>query len=381
MKTSVQTKKHRAWLVLCIGFFSSTVTQAQSLFQSGNLNPVANQETAPGMIFIEGQSFYFSSGNENAKRTLAPFYISACEESNGQYMAYLNFLKRFYSKATYQFALPDTMVWCRENLNDALKAYLTKNYLRSECFRDYPVVGLTKHQIKRYAMWKSDRLNEMILVREGVLDNKPMDSSDVFTTQAYLEGSWRGLLKKLPGYHSTEPEREIRLEEGLFSPNYRLPTNDEWYWACYAMCNFRNSGIKTPKEIHDKKMDKSHAYDFLVVKQHKHKNCPAQVLSPFTPFILKEAYNTKANAFKLKGMDENVSELTLDSTQNAVVMGTSWKDLLENRDNDSTKVQSGKALNVSASPIPIKPSAALGFRLAMDYTGPLSYPVKRKRLR
>ena len=70
---------------------------------------------------------------------------------------------------------------------------LTENYLRHPGYAEYPVVGVSWVQANQYCKWRTDRVNEKILMDKGVL--KPLfqlDSLEVrgennFSTDAYLE--------------------------------------------------------------------------------------------------------------------------------------------------------------------------------------------------
>jgi len=80
-------------------------------------------------------------------------------------------------------------------------------------------------------------VNEFILIREGLLEHVPNASDqDYFSTEAYLSGKWQGQLKqKLPSFDEQNPERDVRMEDGIFLPKYRLPTEAEWEYAAYGL--------------------------------------------------------------------------------------------------------------------------------------------------
>ncbi|MGZ4082766.1 MAG: gliding motility lipoprotein GldJ, partial [Bacteroidia bacterium] len=81
-------------------------------------------------------------------------------------------------------ALPDTLVW-REKL--AYNEPYVDYYLRHPAYRDYPVVGVSWLQANDFCTWRTDRVNEFILIREGLLDHVPNPSDqDYFSTDAYL---------------------------------------------------------------------------------------------------------------------------------------------------------------------------------------------------
>jgi len=93
------------------------------------------------------------------------FYADRCEISNINWLEYLYWLRQNNPKKTtlYTNALPDTTVWKNE-------AY-QNNYLRSVTYQNYPVVGVSYEQVIAYCKWRSDRVNEMLLIK----DNKKAD--------------------------------------------------------------------------------------------------------------------------------------------------------------------------------------------------------------
>ena len=130
--------------------------------------------------------------------------------------------------------MPDTLVW-REKL--AYNEPFVEYYLRHPSYRDYPVVGINWLQANEFCAWRTDRVNEFILIREGLLSHIPNPSDqDYFSTEAYLSGKWQGQLKqKLPSFDEQNPERDVKMEDGIFLPKYRLPTEAEWEYAAYGL--------------------------------------------------------------------------------------------------------------------------------------------------
>ncbi len=62
-------------------------------------------------------------------------------------------------------ALPDTLVWRSElSYNEPMVEY----YFRHPGFNDYPVVGVTWRQAHDFCLWRSDRVNEGSLVKDGL---------------------------------------------------------------------------------------------------------------------------------------------------------------------------------------------------------------------
>jgi len=63
--------------------------------------------------------------------------------------------------------LPDTLVW-RTPLASMEK--FVDYYFRHPGYRNYPVVGVSWLQANDFCKWRTDRVNEFILVEQGILN-------------------------------------------------------------------------------------------------------------------------------------------------------------------------------------------------------------------
>ena len=160
-----------------------------------------------GMVAIEGGSFtmgqkgeYITAPRDNKPRriTVSSFYMDEFEIRNIDWREYTNWMKAVFGKTApklVQKVQPDVTVW-REEL--AYNEPYLENYFTHPAFDQYPVVGVTWEQAMDYCQWRTDRVNELALIRAGIIlppnfskleTETNLDSianSFVFNTQKYL---------------------------------------------------------------------------------------------------------------------------------------------------------------------------------------------------
>ena len=196
------------------------------------------QEAGPGLVMIEGGTFtmgrteqdVMSDWNARASRvTVASFYMDRTEVTNFNWLEYMYWMRRVYNKTyphVYKKCLPDTLAW-RAALGYREK--YVSYYLRHPSYRDYPVVGVSWLQANDFCKWRTDRVNEAILVREGILSWHFADEGDVGAALVEDKGN----------KYTSVPENMFSTENYL-NGNYNVETDDKGY-------TLTKDGTKLPK--------------------------------------------------------------------------------------------------------------------------------------
>ena len=153
------------------------------------------QTGAPfGMVAIEGGTFtigerdeFLTAPRNNPTRslTVSSFWMDKYEITNMNWREYEHWMTMVFGRVApelVQACRPDTTVW-REELayNEPYLGY----YYRHPAYSFYPVVGVSWKQAMTYCQWRTDRVNERMLVEAGALMYP--DFQEIHRLYAYVE--------------------------------------------------------------------------------------------------------------------------------------------------------------------------------------------------
>jgi formylglycine-generating enzyme len=291
------------------------------------------QATGPNLVLVEGGTFNMGLSEQDVtyewnnvprRVTVSSFYMDETEVGNIDYREYLDWLERVYAASYPEVvskAMPDTLVW-REELS--YNEPFVENYFRHPSYDEYPVVGVNWLQANEYCKWRTDRVNEMMLIEKGILKlDAEQKDANVFNTESYLAGQYTGNPRKNLKDLRTGTERAVRYEDGILLPSYRLPTEAEWEYAALGLQG--NMASSKDERITDRRI---YPWNGNTVRWQRHDKNQGDIMANFkrgTGDYMGMAGNLNdhashpgpvrsflANDFGLYNMAGNVNEWVLD---------------------------------------------------------------------
>ncbi len=171
--------------------------------------------------------------NPSPKDSLKPFLISKHLTSNKEYFIFVLFQYiRFRDSKSYEQFLPsDKSKWL---------------FFFHPAYENFPVLGLSSEQILEYCMWRSDRLNEYILLNQKIIKPEPLKrlGENSFNLESFAYGltyyddliinDKKNKFKQWKHKDSSCWRGEIVWNSNYLYPNFRIPLKEELEYVLNA---------------------------------------------------------------------------------------------------------------------------------------------------
>lgn len=194
------------------------------------------------------------------------FIISKHKTTNQEYLCFLMWTYRVFGQdypEVFEEMLPDTVLY-----PDIFKPEKS----------NMPVKGINKKQANAFCQWRSDRLNEFILIREGVLGKDFEQKNERnFNTEFYLSNNYNGLIMRNIFDRRINEIRGVIHSDFMLLPVFYVASKEQLK-TCQTL--IRTTQIKTAKKVtSDLDWWYSNELDFLFFNSNKN--------SPFDSYLIK----------------------------------------------------------------------------------------------
>ncbi|MGE0567725.1 MAG: SUMF1/EgtB/PvdO family nonheme iron enzyme [Bacteroidia bacterium] len=121
-------------------------------------------------------------------------YLDESEISNFAYLEFVLWMKNVFGESSVEFKSvnPDSTKWDKTSVWNL--PYFS--YCKHPAYKDLPVLNISLVQARKYSKWRSDRVMEFLLIREGLIKHIPsskIQKDSIFTIESYFTGKYRNI--------------------------------------------------------------------------------------------------------------------------------------------------------------------------------------------
>lgn len=281
-------------LLLLITFALLSFSGKESSYQGFNLKVFEKS-----LALIPAGSFIYGESDQDAPYPYQPksrtisldtFYIYKHEVSNGEYLEFINDLKK-KDTSLFRRMLPDTLVWREKTI--CMEPYVDY-YFRHPIYSNYPVVGVTYEQAEYYCNWLTEKyMNEEKRKFKNVEFKLASIEQWTFAAKGRLELSpfpWEGF--------------SMQNKKGEWMANFKVIPQSGIGWSIFPVQNI-DGQIENKKILIATRGYRSGGY----------LNDESDIIAPVISYY--------PNGFGLYNMAGNVEEYVKEK---GTTKGGSWKD-------------------------------------------------------